>query len=211
MTPSPKRTSTQLKAAMLGWALLAGLAGADQALAQEDKVVATVDGKAITSADMERAAETFSQALQQVPELQRPKILLNALIEAELLSGAAEAEGLDQSTDFKKRMTWMRQQALRDTYVEEKISSGISETDVKERYDQVIGAKPAETEMRARHILVKSEDEAKAVIKELQGGADFAELAKAKSTGPSGPRGGDLGFFRQGTHGADVLKRLLLP
>jgi peptidyl-prolyl cis-trans isomerase C len=171
---------------------------AGSALAQDAQVVATVDGKAITSADMARAGEAFAQALQQVPELQRPKILLNALIEAQLLSSAAEQEGLDQSDDFKKRMTWMRKQALRDTYVEQKIDGAISDGDVKARYDEVIGSKPAESEMRARHILVKSEDEAMAVIKELDGGADFAELAKAKSTGPSGPRGGDLGYFGKG-------------
>ncbi|NJO38685.1 MAG: hypothetical protein HC871_15110, partial [Rhizobiales bacterium] len=53
-------------------------------------------------------------------------------------------------------------------------------------------------EVRARHILLASEDDAKAVIAELEGGADFSELAKEKSTGPSGPQGGDLGYFKKG-------------
>ncbi len=176
--------------------VIAGLSA--PGLAEEAKVLATVDGTPITSQDIALASETFAEALKQVPEARRPELLLNTLIEANLLAKAAEAEGLDQSQTFKHRMAWFRQQALRDAYVTGKISGAISDADVKARYDMVIAAQPAETEMRARHILVKTEDEAKAIVKELQGGADFAELAKAKSTGPSGPRGGDLGFFGRG-------------
>ncbi|MGI9464977.1 MAG: peptidylprolyl isomerase, partial [Aestuariivirgaceae bacterium] len=88
--------------------------------------------------------------------------------------------------------------ALRDAYVENNVTSKITDEQVRARYDDVIGKQPAETEIRARHILSKTEDEAKAIIAELDKGGDFAELAKAKSTGPSGPRGGDLGFFGKG-------------
>ncbi|MDA8870864.1 peptidylprolyl isomerase, partial [Rhizobiaceae bacterium] len=70
--------------------------------------------------------------------------------------------------------------------------------DVKARYDKEIGETTPEQEVQARHILVKTQEEADAIIAELDGGADFETLAKEKSTGPSGPQGGDLGFFAKG-------------
>ena len=63
---------------------------------------------------------------------------------------------------------------------------------------------PATEEVHARHILLKTKEEAEAVIAKLDGGADFVELAKENSTGPSGPEGGDLGFFSAGPDGAGV-------
>lgn len=194
LKPGVSRRSAALVAAcVFGLAWQASLAGAQQA-----RTYAVVNGTEITERDMARARSTFEQALERMPEPQRDGVLLNALIEAQLLSEAAESEGLDETAAFKEQMTWMRQQALRDVYVEQKVSMTISDADVKARYDQVVGAQQAESEIRARHILVKTEDEAKAIIAELQGGADFVELAKTKSTGPSGPNGGDLGFFGKG-------------
>ncbi len=66
---------------------------------------------------------------------------------------------------------------------------------MQSRYQDHLKANPPATEQHARHILVASEEDARAVITELDGGADFVELAKERSTGPSGPRGGDLGYF----------------
>ena len=69
---------------------------------------------------------------------------------------------------------------------------------MKARYDKEIAAPPKQEEVQARHILVKTEDEAKAIIKELDAGKDFAELAKEKSTDPNKADGGDLGYFSHG-------------
>ena len=74
----------------------------------------------------------------------------------------------------------------------------ISDDDVRARYDREVAATPPENEVRARHILLASEEEARAVITELDAGADFEALAREKSTGPSGPDGGDLGYFTRG-------------
>jgi len=76
--------------------------------------------------------------------------------------------------------------------------TNISDEEVKARFEKEIAAIEPEQELRARHILVKTAEEANAIIAELDGGADFVELAKTKSTGPSGPQGGDLGFFGKG-------------
>jgi peptidyl-prolyl cis-trans isomerase C len=74
----------------------------------------------------------------------------------------------------------------------------VSDADIKARYEQEIAAVPPEEEISARHILLETEEAAKAVIAELDAGKDFAELAKEKSTGPSAAQGGDLGFFTKG-------------
>jgi len=74
----------------------------------------------------------------------------------------------------------------------------VTEAEVKARYDKEIAASPPEEEVSARHILLKTEEEAKAVIVELDAGKDFAELAKEKSTGPSAAQGGELGYFTKG-------------
>ncbi|CAG0910981.1 unnamed protein product [Cyprideis torosa] len=87
---------------------------------------------------------------------------------------------------------------MHNLYFQKNIVEKISDEEVKARYDKEVAAMTPEKQVRARHILVKSEEEAKAIIEELDGGADFIELAKEKSTGPSGPNGGDLDYFGKG-------------
>ncbi len=166
--------------------------------AQDSEVVAVVDGSEITKTQVEWTRELVGRGLDQVPEAQREKVLLSILVEIRLLANAAKAQGLENSDSFKTRLEWLKLQALRDAYVAEKIHAGITEEKIKAQYDKLVGSAAPQQEVRARHILVKTEDEAKALIKELDGGADFVELAKAKSTGPSGPNGGDLGYFTRG-------------
>ena len=168
------------------------------ATAQDSDVVAVVDGSEITKTQMEWTRELVGPGLDQVPEAQREKVLLSILVEIRLLANAAKAEGMESSDSFKTRLEWLKLQALRDAYVAEKINADITDEKVKAQYDKLVGSAAPQQEVRARHILVKTEDEAKALIKELDGGGDFVELAKAKSTGPSGPNGGDLGYFTRG-------------
>lgn len=166
--------------------------------ADASQVVATVNGRTITEADLAFVGEDFSAELQRVPEAERRRILLELLIDMNIMAGAAEKDGLAQSETFKSRMALYRVQALRDAFYVEKIDKGVTEADIKARYDKSIADFEPLEEVHARHILVASEDEAKAIIKQLEDGADFVELAKEKSTGPSAPSGGDLGFFTKG-------------
>ena len=129
--------------------------------------------------------------------LEHPRLFFPRL-DIRLGANAGKAAGLTETPEVKSRMRWLENRALRDAFVDTQVMKAISDADIRTRYDQVIGQQPSELELHARHILVKTEDEAKAIITELGGGADFVELAKAKSTGPSGPRGGDLGFFGKG-------------
>ena len=86
----------------------------------------------------------------------------------------------------------------REINLERAIAEKVTDDAIKAHYDEFIKTNEPEPQVHARHILLENEDDAKAVIAELDDGADFVELAKEKSTGPSGPNGGDLGFFNKG-------------
>ncbi len=161
-------------------------------------VAATVEGRTITEGDIAVIAEDFAAELQRVPEKDRRRVLLDLLVDMHVMAAAAESEGLAESDTYKTRMAFYKSQALRDAYYIAKIEKAITEPVIRAAYDKSVAEFKGEEEVHARHILVKTEDEAKAVIADLDGGADFAELAKAKSVGPSASSGGDLGFFAQG-------------
>jgi peptidyl-prolyl cis-trans isomerase C len=188
------------------WARFAGaalfalmlLAPLDAALAGDEDVVATVDGKAIVEGDVRMLQGLMGDALARVPEASRHDVLVNVLIETRLLAAAAEAAGTAATADFGRRLEWLRLQALRDSYVSEEVDAQVTDEVVRARYDEVVKSLPPQIEIRARHILVKSEEEAVAVIAELDKGGDFAELAKAKSLDRGGADGGDLGFLGRG-------------
>jgi peptidyl-prolyl cis-trans isomerase C len=123
---------------------------------------------------------------------------LNDLINVVLLAQAAEQRGLTARADVSAALQLQRDQLLaRLTAADYTSNFTPSDADVEKLYAEQIGTQP-KTEYKARHILLKTEDEAKAVIAELDKGADFSELAKAHSTGPSASDGGDLGWFQSG-------------
>lgn len=166
--------------------------------AEPGDVILTVDGEKIYKRDYDLAARLLGPELAKMGPAQREQVLMNVLSETLLLSRLAEKSGTLDTDAYKQRMLFMTRRVKRDMYVQQNITDKIDDAAVKARYDQLIKEFPGGSEVRARHILLKTEDEAKAVIKELDGGADFEKLAKEKSTGPSGPRGGDLGFFGKG-------------
>ncbi|MBZ8133012.1 peptidylprolyl isomerase [Afifella sp. IM 167] len=166
------------------------------AMAQEP--VAKVGERLITEDELSQAANDFSDELDRVPGPRRRSVLVDVLVDMELLAKAAREKGLDKTADFEKRLDFLKTRALRNEYVEKEIVGAVTDEQVKAEYEkQIAGFKPEE-EVHARHILVTTKEEADAIIKQLDEGADFAELAKEKSTGPSGPQGGDLGWFVKG-------------
>jgi len=173
------------------------LTAATTSLSQED-VVARVGGEEITKADLEFAQEELGSRFSSVSEENRSAAILAELIDIKLMANAAEANGVADDETFQRRLEFLRDQALRIVYFEQEILSKITDEEVQARYETEVAATEPEQEIRARHILLKTEEEAKAVIEELDAGADFAETAKEKSTGPTGSKGGDLGFFGKG-------------
>ena len=163
--------------------------------AEPTDVVAKVGDIDITEADIAFAAQDLGPQLQRFPPAQWRSILVDVMVDMELLAKAARDEKIDQEPDFKRQVDFLKLRALRNAYVTREISGKITDDDLKAAYDKEVKNFKGEEEVHARHILVKTEAEAKDIIKQLDKGADFAKLAEEKSTGPSGPKGGDLGYF----------------
>ncbi|WP_425417001.1 peptidylprolyl isomerase [Oricola indica] len=194
----PSRIGRTLASLVLALSVSAGATGF--VCAQEtSEVVGTMDGKPITRQDLDLTLTDLQDQLGQVPPEGRDAAALTALIDIRALAEKAEEAGLDETEDFRSRLEFMRQRALHNAYFRTEVLDKITDEDVRARYDKEIAATSPENEVRARHILLASEEEAKAVIAELDNGADFDTLAKEKSTGPSGPNGGDLGYFARGS------------
>lgn len=180
-------------------ALAVALALPALAAAQDTAIVARVGDSTITEADIRQAETDFAQELAQVPAERRRGILIDVLVDMELLAQAAVEKGLDKTEDFARRLEFLRTRALRNTFVEKEIVASLTPEEVKAEYDAEIAKFEPQEEMRARHILVETKEEAEKIIKELEGGADFAAIAKERSKDPgSGANGGDLGFFGRG-------------
>ncbi|UYO01409.1 MAG: peptidylprolyl isomerase [Devosia sp.] len=171
---------------------------AETTAAASDAVVATVGGEAITESDMSFAAEDMAQDLAQMPAEERRAFLLRVLIDMKVMSQAAREAGMDQTEIFAQRQKYLEERALRRAYFTDAIVAAVTEEAVRAEYDKFAAEFVPEDEIRASHILVETEEEAKAVKAELDGGADFATLAQEKSIDPGASNGGDLGFFGQG-------------
>lgn len=163
----------------------------------DDKVIMTIDAIDIRQSDFV-LFEQLDPSFQNLQGAQKQLAILSAIIDVKSLAKQAASESFDQTEAFKQRMALLQERSLHNSYFQEKIVKIITEDDIKERYIKEVAATEPELEVRARHILVETEAEAKAIIAELQGGSDFEALAKEKSTGPSGPQGGDLGYFGKG-------------
>jgi peptidyl-prolyl cis-trans isomerase C len=179
-------------------ALVSLLLWAPGAAGEERKVVATVNGDPVYEDEMRYAESEIAADLAQVGEEQRRAVVLQYIVNTRLLAKAAVGEGLDKDAAFTRRLDYYRQQALRDAYVDKNVDNAIGDDQLRPIYDAEFAAGQPEEEVHARHILLKTEDEAKAVIKRLAGGEDFVTLAKSLSVGPSGADGGELGWFGRG-------------
>ena len=184
--------------ALLASAALAVSLSFTSALAQDAKVVAKVGDVSITNAQLDQALADMGQQFQNFPESERRARALDSLIDIKLLAAKAEADGMTDEAELKSRLSLLQDRVKHNYYFQKKIQPAVTDADLKKRFDEEMKKIPRQSEVKARHILVKTEEEARAIIKELEGGADFIELAKTKSTGPSGPKGGDLGFFGKG-------------
>jgi peptidyl-prolyl cis-trans isomerase C len=168
--------------------------------APQDPVVAMVDGTEVHRSDVEAVARALPEQLRQVPMQQLYGMLLERAVDFRLLANAAEGEDLAGNPEVQTALAKARADVLRDAYIRGKIDEGTTEERLRQRYDDLKDEEGfAQEEVHARHILVGSEDEAKEVIAQLEGGGDFAALAGEHSVDPSArSNGGDLGFFHRG-------------
>lgn len=162
--------------------------------ASADTVVATVNGQDITLGHMIILKQRLPQQYQQIA----PDVLfdgiLDQLVQQTLLGATVEDLSKEAELTLENEDRAVRAaEALRVV-----VEDAVSDEAVQAAYERLYGDVEPSTEYNASHILVPTEEEAQALVAELEGGADFAELAKEKSTGPSGPRGGELGWFGTG-------------
>lgn len=167
--------------------------------ASKTTIVAKVNGKAITEADMRLASSELANDLANLPPEVKRRAVAEYLIDNMLFAEAAEAADLGDTPEFEEQMRYLRRRLLREQYFEKMLKGKINEDEAKKIYDARVADLKPEEEFAARHILVESEDKAKELREKIVGGADFAEVAKENSTDPgSKEQGGLLGYFTKG-------------
>ncbi len=183
---------TYLGAAALSLAL-AGPTAAEEPSA--DTVVATVNGTEITLGHMIALRDTLPPQYLQLEDQVLFDGILDQIIQQTALAESLEGDlsGRDQLMLDNQRRAYLAGAALDST-----AEMAVTDEAIQKAYDERYADAEPSMEFSAAHILVTSEEEAQAIKEELEGGADFAALAKEKSTGPSGPNGGDLGWFGPG-------------
>lgn len=163
----------------------------------KDAVVAVVNGTEITQDSLNKYLSVVQRSAD--PKKNDPRAALDDLVATELALQEAGKTDILSRDDVKQRIEDFTRNVLLTTWTKEKVEAfEVSDEDIKKTYDERV-KKDADDEFKARHILLKTEDEAKAVIKEIADGGKFEDVAKAKSTGPSASNGGDLGWFKSST------------
>ncbi len=158
-------------------------------------VVATVNGTDITIGHMIVARASLPQQYQQLPDEVLFTGILDQLIQQTVLADSYEG-------DLPARVSLSIENETRSLVAGERLdkalAASITPEIVQQAYDERYADVKAETEFNASHILVETEEEALALVAALEAGEEFAALAREKSTGPSGPGGGSLGWFGKG-------------
>jgi peptidyl-prolyl cis-trans isomerase C len=163
--------------------------------AEDDPVVARVNGIDVRQSDLAMAEEDLGGNIPQMTPEAKREYLITFVGDMLLVAKAAEAKKMADSNEFKQKLAYARTKLLMETYLQSEAKAAVTDAELHKVYDEAIGQMKAEPEVHARHILVETEDEAKAVAAELKKGADFADLAKQKSKDPGASDGGDLGWF----------------
>lgn len=197
---------TPFRSAMTRGVLAAALiAAASPSFAQTtetgeaDVVVAVVNGAPVYR---EELVEMFRQ--QVPPQMQQMGLmpfydtLLDRLIGFKVLAEEGRAAGLADDPEVTEQVAQIEEQIIRIVQLRRLIEAELTDAKIEEAYQAYVAENPPKEEVRARHILVETEAEANEIIVLLQAGGDFEGLAKERSTGPSGPEGGDLGYFGRG-------------
>jgi len=189
--------TSRLALLSLGLALaVAPAALAQPAPAQGDKIVAKVDGIAITEREMTLATEDLGERLAQIPEERKRDEVVNYLVDLKLGAKAATDAKVADSPDFAARLAYNREKVLLDEYLQREAKKAATPEAAKKLFDDTVKSLTPEEEINARHVLVDDEAVAKTVVERVKKGEDFAKIAAELSKDPgSGKEGGSLGWF----------------
>jgi peptidyl-prolyl cis-trans isomerase C len=161
-----------------------------------DPVVARVDGTEIKTSDLAIAEEEIGQNMPPMPPDGKRDYLVRYVSDMILVAKAAEGKKIAEDAEFKRRLAYMRNKLLMESLLHAEAKAAVTDAAMRTVYDDATKQMTGEKEVHARHILVETEDEAKAIAAELKKGTDFAELARQKSKDPgAAAEGGDLGYF----------------
>jgi peptidyl-prolyl cis-trans isomerase C len=160
-----------------------------------DPIVASVNGIKIHLSDIQAAAQTVPQQVQQLPPDQLFPLLVSQEVDRAALLVAAKKEKLEKNPAVAAAMEQAADIKLENAYVQQHIQPAITDAAVQAEYNKTYAGKPGPEQVDARHILVKTQAEAEAIIDQLNKGADFATLAQKDSIDPGAKNGGELGWF----------------
>ena len=163
--------------------------------ANGDSVIARVNGTNITQSDLALAEEDLGSEMQATPAAAKREQLITYLADVIMVTQAAEKKKIADNPDFKRRLAFLRNKLLMGYELQEEAKAAVSDEAMQQTYQDAVKSMAGQEEVHARHILVESEDEAKTILAELKGGADFAAVAKERSKDPGAAAGGDLGYF----------------
>lgn len=183
----------------LACALAAGIAGfgvnPSAAQSENDPVIARVDGTEIRQSDLALAEADIGASLPPASPEERRKRLLDFLIDVTIIANAAEARNVDDAPGFDRRLAFARRKVLMEALLSQESEEAATDAAARELYDASAKNTKPEEEVRARHILVETEEKAKELLAKLKSGGDFAEIAEAESKDTGVKNGGDLGYF----------------
>jgi peptidyl-prolyl cis-trans isomerase C len=164
-----------------------------------DAVLVRVDGIEIRQSDVEAEMRRLPEELRSVPVQTLQPLLIDQLITQKALVAAARARGLDRDAEVQQRLRRAEEETLQQALLLREVQPLLTEEALRARFTREAASRPAAEEIRARHILVATEQEARAALAEVRRpGTDFAEVARSRSSGPGSREGGDLGFFKRG-------------
>jgi len=165
---------------------------------ENGKVLAEVNGSKITSGDFNREVESLPPQIKvMATSADGQKQLLDTMVVRQLLMDQAHKEGIDKSTEVVQKVDDLKKRVIIDEFLKKKAT--VSEQELRQFYEQNKDKMKTGPQVRASHILVKSEKEAQDILAQLKQGADFAALAKKHSSDPAAAAGGDLGWFSKET------------
>jgi peptidyl-prolyl cis-trans isomerase C len=169
---------------------------------KEGKVLAEVNGGSITTADFSRELKNLPEYLKAMAETpEGRKEMLDTMVIRELILQQASKDGLDKGAEIEEKLQDLKKRLVVESYLKKKVEaeSKISDADLQKFYDQNKDKFKTGEQIRASHILVKTEKEAKDVLAQIKAGGKFEDLAKKYSADSSAAKGGDLGWFGKGS------------
>ncbi len=169
---------------------------------KQGKVMAEVNGGSITTGDFERELKNLPEYLKAMADTpQGRKEMLDTMVIRELILQQASKDGLDKGPEIEEKLQDLRKRLIVESFLKKKVEteSKVSDEDLQKFYEQNKDKFKTGEQIKASHILVKTEKEAKDILAQITSGGNFEELAKKSSVDSSSAKGGDLGWFGKGS------------